>query len=41
MTRGATTQTRTWVYDTYQRVESVTLPENGTLTASATSRNRW
>ena len=32
MTRGAVTQLRTWVYDAYQRVQSVTLPENGTTT---------
>ncbi len=40
MTRGATTQVRTWVYDTNQKLVSETLPESGTRTFGYDSAGR-
>ena len=40
MTRGATTQVRTWVYDTNQKLVSETLPESGMRTFGYDSAGR-
>ncbi len=40
MTRGATTQVRTWVYDANQKLVSETLPESGTRTFGYDSAGR-